>query len=1097
MRNRILSMMLALLMAFGTFGISCAIPTTVSAAEATTQAAGDDEILVEDEKYVAIVDAALNTAYESAQDKIDSDENMRPAAKYGAYELYVNDYTGEIAFKDTTTGQVLLSNPYDVPNYNSITAAIRAQLLSQIEIGYTDIEANTTKPAFYSYTEAAARGQIKVSNSKNGILVEYTLGREDSNYLVPGRIPEIRMQEQIYANIFPYVIEMDVDGDGTLETYFETPEDYIEEVILATAQTGLLEGKMALEARDLRVLCSYYELITYEQLQTNAALKSDFEKYVKPGASIYVRKQEVSTARDLAALERIIKEYCPNYTFDEMIKDHEATGYEEESADPPLFKLALQYTLTDEGLTIRLPANGIRFDHSVYQLDYITILPFFGAGNLNDDGYLFYPDGSGAILYYEDLAKKSGVTLTGKVYGTDYAYHVISGKHQESIRMPVFGLVNEKTNTVMDEEGNPLTDAEGNALTSTSTTGFVAILEEGDAMANITASCKPALHNYASVYTTFYPRPKDTYDLSGTVTSGSNTSWTVEASRKYTGSYEMHIYMLSDESAKPTLEANNRNYYEASYVGMANAYRHYLLNQANVLTLFEKDDVAEGKLPLYIEAFGTVPDIKRILSIPVEVDVPLTTFTDVEKMYQELSDNGISNVHFKLTGFANGGMYSTYPAKLKWMSEVGGKSGFNSLLENAKRDGFGVYPEFDFMYINEEGLFDGVSLKAGAARTIDNRYSNKRVFNATYQEFVTYHDICVTPVMVEEYYARFAKKFTKYDPIGISVSTLGSDLNSDFGKKNPTNREEAKEIISGVLAQMSKDYSGKIMSSGGNAYALKYVEHLLNAALDSSRFVDTSRSVPFVGIVLHGSVNFAGSALNMAGNTDYQILKAIENGASLYFMLSYDNTNLLKQYEDLSQYYSVNYKIWAGTYDENGNLTETGELFEAYNTVNGAIGNLQTSLIVDHQFLIGERVPEDLYESDKAAFEAAMDLAQEMADTAAKKEQIKAYRDLYLKGEIGPGEVIDAVATDEAIKQVFESLGFAAYETKSDSRSDIEDYEATKYTLNDGMIVMVTYADGTSFVLNYNNFAVKVCFEGYNNGEPIVIESYDFAPLKL
>ena len=967
-------------------------------------------------------------------------------------------------------------------------------MLSQIEIGYTDIEANTTKPAFYSYTEAAARGQIKVSNSKNGILVEYTLGREDSNYLVPGRITEVRMQEQIYANIFPYVIEMDLDGDGAPETYFETPEDYVEEVILATAKTGLLEGKMALEARDLRVLCAYYELITYEQLQTNATLKSDFEKYVTPDVSVYVRKQEVSTARDLAALERIIKEYCPNYTFDEMLKDHEATGYEAESTDPPLFKLALQYTLTEDGLTVRLPANGIRFDHSVYQLDYVTILPFFGAGDLNDDGYLFYPDGSGAILYYEDLAKKSGVTLTGKVYGTDYAYHVISGKHQESIRMPVFGLVNEETNTVTDEAGVE--------TTTTSTTGFVAILEEGDAMANITASCQPALHNYASVYTTFYPRPKDTYDLSGTVTSGSSsTSWTVEASRKYTGSYEMHIYMLSDESAKPTLEANQRNYFEASYVGMANAYRHYLLNQVNVLTFFEETDVQDGNLPLYIEAFGTVPDIKRILSVPVEVDVPLTTFTDVEKMYQELSDNGISNVHFKLTGFANGGMYATYPAKLKWMSEVGGKSGFNSLIENAKREGFGVYPEFDFMYINEEGLFDGVSLKAGAARTIDNRYSNKRVFNATYQEFVTYHDICVTPVMVEEYYTRFAKKFTKYNPIGISVSTLGSDLNSDFGKKNPTNREEAKEIISGVLAQMSEDYDGNIMSAGGNAYALKYVEHLLNAALDSSRFVDTSRSVPFVGIVLHGSVNFAGSALNMAGNTDYQILKAIENGASLYFMLSYDNTNLLKQYEDLSQYYSVNYKIWAGEYDEDGNLTETGELFAAYNTVNDAIGHLQTSLIVDHQFLIGERVPDDLYAGDKAAEEAAWNLAIEMVADAAKKQLLKEYRERYLNDpSFKPGQEIKIekiLDDDPRALEAFKSLGFAAYETRSDSRSDIEDYEATKYTLNDGMIVLVTYEDGTSFVLNYNNFAVKVCFEGYNNGEPIVIESYDFVPLKL
>ena len=65
-------------------------------------------------------------------------------------------------------------------------------------------------------------------------------------------------------------------------------------------------------------------------------------------------------------------------------------------------------------------------------------------------------------------------------------------------------------------------------------------------------------------------------------------------------------------------------------------------------------------------------------------------------------------------------------------------------------------------------------------------------------------------------------------------------------------------------------------------------------------------------------------------------------------------TFLLKEFEDLSEYYSVNYEIWAGQFDEEGNLVERGELFDVYDRVNNAIGTLQTKLIVDHQFLIGE-----------------------------------------------------------------------------------------------------------------------------------------------
>ena len=1069
MMKRIISMMLALLMAFGTFGIFFTIPVSVSAEEANTgtetDPGVDEEGEMKDEAYVAIVDAALNTAYNSAQDKIDSDENMRLAAKYSYYELYINDYTGEIAFKDITTGQILLSNPYDVPNYKSISAATRAQLLSQIAIGYTD---NGVSKTFYSYTEAAARGQIKVKNIKNGIRVEYTLGREDSNYLVPGMITEERMISQILSIMDPTL------GDYSYKN---------------VSQKG---------SYDTVKLISYYVLKDpHDPELTPTALAEMYKTFPivkKLDKAVYVRSS--STARDKRMLENLIKTYCPNYSYEELEKDHAETEYVSEETDPPLFKLALEYTLNNEGLVIRLPANGIRFDYSLYTLEYVSPLQFFGAGNMLEDGYLFYPDGSGAIMYYEDLVKRMASSVTGKVYGPDYAYHEISGKHQESIRVPVYGLVNTHAENVLDENGEPVTvtdpvSGESINVTNTTTTGYLAILDEGDAMANVTAAWGGSRHNFASVYTTFYPRPKDSYDLSGSIAVGSNSTWTVESSRKYTGSYKIRIVMLSDATKETDLTAIGRTYYEASYVGMAKAYSHYLVDIAKVLSPLSSSEVSNGNIPLYIESFGTVPDMTRVLSIPVEIDVPLTTFADIEKMYEELSTNGITNINFKLTGFANGGMYSTYPAKLKWMKEVGGSDGFRHLLETARSEGFGVYPEFDFMYLSNQEMFDGVSLRDAGARTIDNRYSSKKIYDATYQEFVSHFDICVTPAMIEKYYEKFSGTYKTFDPMGISVSTLGSNLNSDFGKKNPTNREDAKKIISSILSTIKKDYNS-VMVSGGNAYALTYTEHLLEAAVDSSRFATSSRSIPFVGMVLHGYVNFAGSAINMAGNVNYQVLKAIENGAGLYFTLSYDNTNLLKEFKDLSEYYSVSYQIWAGTYDEDGNLVQKGDIFEIYDRVNSAIGTLQTAKIVDHDFLIGERVANESEKAaDAAVLAAALTAAEEVANSAAKKAQIAEYRALFLAGQIEAGEVIDAVATDEEIQAIFDAMNIVPTTTDSDALSG-DEYVRTKYTQDDGMIVLVTYEGGRAFILNYNVFAVDVVI----NGVTYTVESYGYQPIQ-
>ena len=102
----------------------------------------------------------------------------------------------------------------------------------------------------------------------------------------------------------------------------------------------------------------------------------------------------------------------------------------------------------------------------------------------------------------------------------------------------------------------------------------------------------------------------------------------------------------------------------------------------------------------------------------------------------------------------------------------------------------------------------------------------------------------------------------------------------------------------------------KVLTSGGNVYSWKYVDYITDAATDSSRHARSCATVPFLGIVLHGYVEFAGSAINMEGNIDYALLRAIENGASLKFILSYRNTQKLKQYYETSIYYSVRYDIW-------------------------------------------------------------------------------------------------------------------------------------------------------------------------------------------
>ena len=234
---------------------------------------------------------------------------------------------------------------------------------------------------------------------------------------------------------------------------------------------------------------------------------------------------------------------------------------------------------------------------------------------------------------------------------------------------------------------------------------------------------------YNSVKMTVYPRPKDTYNVADAISVGNNDTWTVVSARKYTGNYKIRYILLTDEDVADTAEQKaaeagveiTEKFYECSYVGMAKAYREYL-ESTGVLTRLQESDVNAENIPLYIETFGALQTTERFLSIPVDVMTPLTTFADIETMYNELSEKGVKNINFIMTGYTKGGITTPQmPYNLKWEGAVDNEVKFDELLADAREKGYGVYPDFDFAYSSNNTAFDGLTLSKHAVKTIDNR----------------------------------------------------------------------------------------------------------------------------------------------------------------------------------------------------------------------------------------------------------------------------------------------------------------------------------------------------------------------------------------
>ncbi len=1002
------------------------------------------------------IDVYPTTEYESMRDRLTTMEEMFESKEYG-YKMYFDLQSGEFALENTKTGELTFSNPYDVATNTESSASqddndpILHALLSQIILEYEDTL--TGNPyTMLSYTHAALPGgQIQFKNIENGVRVEYAMGTVETKRLIPRWIEKSRFQTQILDVLESRKNEF---TSSELNTYnaISGSENFYK--LVGPAEEGT--------EYDPKLVPSPEKISSIKYLCDN------------PGEQMYFLLG--LGERAMKNIESLIRKYVPEYTFDKLEEDHEITGYEGDDKEPALFRLAVEYVIDKDGLTVSIPAKSIRYNETSYSLESIALLPYFGCTTLKpagavgveggkitkNGGYIFIPDGSGALLsYYKpDGSIKSG-TQGGSLYGFDYAIESISSStpNAEVFRLPVFGLT--ETSVVEKNVNRP----SGPIALGTKTVsdeyarGFFAIIEEGDSFASIRANLRETpwagaagTTEYSTVYALFSVKQSDSVTI-GSSLGGDNAAMTATNTTKYTGNYTIRYILLSDPT---TAEAKGVDYYEPSYIGMANAYRDQLLKDGAIEKLTSGE--VEPSIPLYIHSFGALDTEDTFLSFPVTVEKPLTTFEDVITMAETLKNDKITNVNFILEGFANGNMTSPYyPSYLKWNKTVGGKSGLGDLLEYAQVNGIGIFPEFDFTTVSWTKAFSGFSYRKHAAQTMSGRYTTKREYDPVYQMIAKFGmGNIVSSGAYMTLFEKFAEDYEEYEIGAISALSLGTDLSSDFNEDYPLTREDSKINTVDLLAAM-KESQNNVLVDGGNAYTLPYVSDIVNLPLDNSNYEISSNSVPFIGLVLHGYMNYAGGIINTEGDIQYEVLKSLENGAALYFLLSYQNTSEIKSayMMGLNENYSVAFTTW---YDE---------VVKNYNKLNGAIGALQTSQITNHEFLTAFRLE---------GAEANLMFAQ----SNITREKLALVTDKYYRTMEEVDELNRTNMETAARAKLQEEVVYRSEYLATSARQKLEAAFTDKYST--AGVVAVTYTDDkgndTVFFINYNSYAVAVQYEG-------------------
>ena len=175
--------------------------------------------VVIDKESNAIDYKATVEQYLSSNNLFTTDEaklaKMTLSFEKDGYQLWVDELTGEVATVDVRTGRTLFSNPIDIGSTNAAYAnSTKYELMSQIVVKYMD---QNDPKTFTSFEQAAMNGQIDVVNIRNGLRVEYTIGREDTKYLVPRLIEKQRFVDRILTPMLNNIMsEHDLTEENVL-----------------------------------------------------------------------------------------------------------------------------------------------------------------------------------------------------------------------------------------------------------------------------------------------------------------------------------------------------------------------------------------------------------------------------------------------------------------------------------------------------------------------------------------------------------------------------------------------------------------------------------------------------------------------------------------------------------------------------------------------------------------------------------------------------------------------------------------------------------------------------------------------------------------
>ena len=527
--------------------------------------------------------------------------------------------------------------------------------------------------------------------------------------------------------------------------------------------------------------------------------------------------------------------------------------------------LEAKVILEDDHLTFSVDDSTIK-EEGEFWVNEIYFVPFMGSTIGSEaDGYLFVPDGSGALLRYQDPAKYLKA-YSGRVYGTDYAIDNLGDLNDLDSNRPIDFLKPENTVT-MPVYGMTL-GVNNQALFGRVTNG------DAYAYINATPAGVSTEYNWTSasfVYRQVYSQP----------ISKNGAGVPVVQTNANTVNPEIEVYFLSGENA--------------NYSGMARLYAD-ILREENALV----NNITDG-IPQLALDFVMADIEKGMLSNSTK---EITSIAYMEDAIKTLQESGIERIALNIQGWQDGGLHGHDKSKTYKKTVLGDFSELVNLqnLLNEKTGTLSIYT--DPLRAKENQINSrqeaGISLSQG---TITKKAVEEEKFLGDTWYLKT--DLAL------EYLANQVEEVRNNNlDITIDGANLlyGEYLIDEF-----VSRTETQAILEEAYGKLAEENGLTLYNP--NEYLLKYTSVYRNTPVSGNQDLYETDSVPFLQLVLSGNMTLIGPYANESFYSKIDLLKCIEyNVYPSYLLTEMDNMELSKT--TLADYSSTRFNDWKPTIEE-------------------------------------------------------------------------------------------------------------------------------------------------------------------------------------